>query len=95
MFLFTLLTTALTLLTSKLKSLRFVLLLIRKKTFVFLVFSQFSICYQQQGSAATEIEMERLKLDYKKSIQMNDQWQKNYENLLQVVMEEELNGGSN
>ena len=39
--------------------------------------------------------MERLKLDYKKSIQMNDQWQKNYENLLQVVMEEELNGGSN
>ncbi|KAH0922188.1 LOW QUALITY PROTEIN: hypothetical protein HID58_022206, partial [Brassica napus] len=48
---------------------------------------------EQQGSAATEIEMERLKLEYKKSIQMNDQWQKNYENLLQVVMEEELNGG--
>ncbi|CAN7099254.1 unnamed protein product [Brassica rapa subsp. narinosa] len=53
------------------------------------------IPWMQQGSAATEIEMERLKLDYKKSIQMNDQWQKNYENLLQVVMEEELNGGSN
>lgn len=50
---------------------------------------------QQQGSAATEIEMERLKLEYKKSLQMNDQWQKNYENLLQVVMEEELNGSSN
>ncbi|CAN7110662.1 unnamed protein product [Brassica rapa subsp. narinosa] len=49
---------------------------------------------QQQGSAATEIEMERLKLEYKKSLQMNDQWQKNYENLLQVVMEEELNGSS-
>ena len=38
--------------------------------------------------------MERLKLEYKKSLQMNDQWQKNYENLLQVVMEEELNGSS-
>ncbi|CAF2110506.1 hypothetical protein HID58_081777 [Brassica napus] len=50
---------------------------------------------EQQGSAATQIEMERLKLEYKKSILMNDQWQKNYENLLQVVMEEELNGGSN
>ncbi|CDY68598.1 BnaCnng59710D, partial [Brassica napus] len=49
---------------------------------------------QQQGSAATEIEMEKLKLEYKKSLQMNDQWQKNYENLLQVVMEEELNGSS-
>ncbi|KAF8104869.1 hypothetical protein N665_0166s0053 [Sinapis alba] len=49
---------------------------------------------QQQGSAATEIEMERLKLQYRKSIQMNDQWQKNYENLLHVVMEEKLNGGS-
>ncbi|CAN7021872.1 unnamed protein product, partial [Brassica rapa subsp. trilocularis] len=53
------------------------------------------IPWVQQGSAATEIEMERLKLEYKKSIQMNDQWQKNYENLLQVVMEQELNGGSN
>ncbi|CAH2064730.1 unnamed protein product [Thlaspi arvense] len=50
---------------------------------------------QQQGSAATEIEMERLKLEYKKSLQMNDQWQKNYENLLQVVVEEQQNGGSN
>ncbi|XP_010503568.1 PREDICTED: protein ROOT INITIATION DEFECTIVE 3-like [Camelina sativa] len=50
---------------------------------------------QQQGSAATEIEMERLKLEYKRSLQMNDQWQKNYENLLQVVMEEEQIGGSN
>ncbi|KAL1217270.1 Protein ROOT INITIATION DEFECTIVE 3 [Cardamine amara subsp. amara] len=49
---------------------------------------------QQQGSAATEIEMERLKLEYKKSLQMNDQWQKNYEDLLQVVMEEQ-NGGTN
>ncbi|KAG2329559.1 hypothetical protein Bca4012_020888 [Brassica carinata] len=49
---------------------------------------------QQQGSAATEIEMKRLKLEYKKSIKMNDQWQKNYEDLLQIVMEEELNGGS-
>ncbi|ESQ45620.1 hypothetical protein EUTSA_v10010392mg [Eutrema salsugineum] len=49
---------------------------------------------QQQGSAATEIEMERLKLEYKKSLQMNDQWQKNYENLLEVVMEEQ-NGVSN
>ncbi|CAE6075581.1 unnamed protein product [Arabidopsis arenosa] len=50
---------------------------------------------QQQGSAATEIEMERLKLEYKRSLQLNDQWQKNYENLLQVVMEEEQIGGSN
>ncbi|CAA7056015.1 unnamed protein product [Microthlaspi erraticum] len=49
---------------------------------------------QQQGSAATEIEMERLKLEYKKSLQMNDQWEKNYENLLKVVMEEQ-NGASN
>ncbi|CAN8278377.1 unnamed protein product [Cochlearia groenlandica] len=49
---------------------------------------------QQQGSAATEIEMERLKLEYKRSLNMNDQWQKNYENLLQVVMEEQQNNGS-
>lgn len=47
---------------------------------------------QQQGSAATEMEMERLKLEYKRSLQMNEQWQKNYENLLQVVMEEEQIG---
>ncbi|CAD5325280.1 unnamed protein product [Arabidopsis thaliana] len=50
---------------------------------------------QQQGSAATEMEMERLKLEYKRSLQMNEQWQKNYENLLQVVMEEEQIGGIN
>ncbi|KAG7627846.1 Protein ROOT INITIATION DEFECTIVE 3 [Arabidopsis thaliana] len=50
---------------------------------------------QQQGSAATEMEMERLKLEYKRSLQMNEQWQKNYENLLQVVMEEEQIGGTN
>ncbi|KFK34207.1 hypothetical protein AALP_AA5G114800 [Arabis alpina] len=43
---------------------------------------------QQQGSAATEMEMERLKHEYKKSLQMNDQWQKHYEDLLQVVTEE-------
>lgn len=77
----------------------------RKSIFVFLAkmiptmnfhYCLFVLCYlQQQGSAATEIEMERLKLKYKKSLQMNDQWQKNYENLLQVVMEEEQNGGSN
>ncbi|VYS59830.1 unnamed protein product [Arabidopsis thaliana] len=50
---------------------------------------------QQQGSATTEMEMERLKLEYKRSLQMNEQWQKNYENLLQVVMEEEQIGGIN
>ncbi|KAL9294382.1 Protein ROOT INITIATION DEFECTIVE 3 [Arabidopsis thaliana] len=50
---------------------------------------------QQQGSAATEMEMERLKLEYQRSLQMNEQWQKNYENLLQVVMEEEQIGGTN
>ncbi|CAN8254851.1 unnamed protein product [Cochlearia groenlandica] len=49
---------------------------------------------QQQGSASTEIEMGRLKLEYKKSLKMNNQWQKNYENLLEVVMDVEQNCGT-
>ncbi|XP_027093048.2 protein ROOT INITIATION DEFECTIVE 3 isoform X1 [Coffea arabica] len=48
---------------------------------------------QQQGSsAATEMEMERLKLERKRSMQMVQQWKKMYENLHQFCVSELLDG---
>ena len=49
------------------------------------------VSYQHQGSAATtEMEVERLKLDCKKSMQMVSQWKKMYENLHQFCVNELL-----
>lgn len=40
---------------------------------------------QNQGSAAaSEMEIEKLKSDYQKSVQMVNQWKKKYENLHQL-----------
>ncbi|PSR99780.1 Protein ROOT INITIATION DEFECTIVE like [Actinidia chinensis var. chinensis] len=48
---------------------------------------------QQQGSsAAAGMEMDRLKLDYKKSSQMVQQWKKMYENLHEFCVNELLDG---
>lgn len=48
---------------------------------------------QQHGSSgASEMEMERLKLDCKRSMQMAQQWKKMYENLHQFCVGELLNG---
>ncbi|KAL3514483.1 hypothetical protein ACH5RR_027200 [Cinchona calisaya] len=48
---------------------------------------------QQHGSsAATEMEMERLKLECKRSMQMVQQWKKLYENLHQFCVSELLDG---
>ncbi|KAL2329772.1 hypothetical protein Fmac_017353 [Flemingia macrophylla] len=48
---------------------------------------------QNQGSAATsEMEMEKLKHDYQRSIQMANQWKKMYENLHQFCVKEVLDG---
>lgn len=48
---------------------------------------------QQQGSsAASEMEMERLKLDCKRSMQMVQQWKKMYANLHQYAVNELLDG---
>lgn len=48
--------------------------------------------FQQQGSAASEMEAERLKLNCKKSMQMVQQWKKMYENLHQFCVNELLEG---
>lgn len=63
-----------------------------------LVESQYLSCHvmnnqmkelQQQGSsAASETEMERLRLDCKKSLQMAQQWKKTYEELHQFCIDE-------
>lgn len=48
---------------------------------------------QQQGSfGATEMEIERLKLDYRRSMQMIQQWKNMYENLNQICVDELLDG---
>ncbi|KAF8377549.1 hypothetical protein HHK36_030931 [Tetracentron sinense] len=48
---------------------------------------------QQQGSsAATEMEMERLKLDCKRSMQMVQQWKKMYEDLHHLYVNELVDG---
>ncbi|KAL6985076.1 hypothetical protein U1Q18_018454 [Sarracenia purpurea var. burkii] len=48
---------------------------------------------QQQGSsAAVGMEMERLKLDCKRSMQMVQQWKNMYENLHQFCVNEILDG---
>ncbi|XP_020211750.1 protein ROOT INITIATION DEFECTIVE 3 [Cajanus cajan] len=49
---------------------------------------------QHQGSAATsEMEMEKLKHDYQRSMQMANQWKKMYENLHQFCVKELLDVG--
>ncbi|XP_023536630.1 protein ROOT INITIATION DEFECTIVE 3-like isoform X3 [Cucurbita pepo subsp. pepo] len=47
---------------------------------------------QQQGSAATGMELERLQRDYGKSMQMLQQWRKMYANLHQFYVNELLDG---
>lgn len=47
---------------------------------------------QQQGSASAEMEIERLKLDNKRCIQMVQQWKKMYENLHQFCVNEIVDG---
>ncbi|GKV10243.1 hypothetical protein SLEP1_g21636 [Rubroshorea leprosula] len=47
---------------------------------------------QQQGSAAAEIDVERLKLDCKRSMQMLQQWKKMYDNLHEFCVDELLDG---
>lgn len=48
---------------------------------------------QQQGSsAAAGMEVERLKLEYRRSMQTVQQWQKMYENLHQFCLDELLDG---
>lgn len=50
-------------------------------------------CTQQQGSAvADKMEIERLKHDCRKSMQMVQQWKKMYENLNQFCVDELLDG---
>ncbi|KAI4297535.1 hypothetical protein L6164_037421 [Bauhinia variegata] len=56
-----------------------------------LIFNQ--IKELQGSSAATEMEMEKLKLDYNRSMQMVNQWKKMYENLHQFCVNELLDGG--
>ncbi|XP_050364698.1 protein ROOT INITIATION DEFECTIVE 3 [Argentina anserina] len=47
---------------------------------------------QQQGSASAEMEIERLKLENKKCIQMVQQWKKMYDNLHQFCVNELVDG---
>lgn len=47
---------------------------------------------QQQGSAATGMELERLKYDREKSVQMLQHWRKMYDNLHQFCVNELLDG---
>lgn len=49
---------------------------------------------QQQGSAtASEIEMEKLKHEYQRTMEMANQWKKMYENLHEFGIKELLDGG--
>ncbi|EXB71793.1 WD repeat-containing protein 18 [Morus notabilis] len=48
---------------------------------------------QQRGSAAVDMELDRVKLDCKKSMQMVEQWKKMYENLHQFCVDELLEDG--
>ncbi|CAH9111160.1 unnamed protein product [Cuscuta epithymum] len=48
---------------------------------------------QQGSSAASEIEIERLKIEHKKSMELLQQWQKTYQNLHQFCVSELLNNG--
>lgn len=58
----------------------------------------FNFCFfprlKEQGSAASEMEMDRLKLDHKRSMQMVQQWKKTYENLHQFCVNELLEDGA-
>lgn len=46
--------------------------------------------FQRQGSAATEIEMERLKSDHKTSVQMAHRWKQMFDNIHQFCVDELL-----
>ncbi|XP_042513995.1 protein ROOT INITIATION DEFECTIVE 3-like [Macadamia integrifolia] len=49
---------------------------------------------QQQGSsAASEMELEKLKLDCKRSLEMVQKWKKMYEDLHHYCVDELLDGG--
>lgn len=52
----------------------------------------FCLHFQQQGSASAEMEIERLKHDYERSIQTVQQWKKMYDNLHQFCVNELLDG---
>lgn len=54
--------------------------------------SQIEELQQQGSSAAAGMEVERLKLEYRRSMQMVQQWQKMYENLHQFCVDELLDG---
>lgn len=57
------------------------------------VFFFFSPHLQQQGSsAANQMEIEKLKLELRRSMQMVQQWKKMYENLHQFSVSEILDG---
>lgn len=55
---------------------------------------QYSLYFQQQrgSSAATEMEVERLKHEYNRTLQMVQQWKKMYENLHEFCVNELLDG---
>ncbi|CBI19506.3 hypothetical protein VitviT2T_027551 [Vitis vinifera] len=55
-----------------------------------IIIDQIKELQQQGSSAATEMEMERLKIDSQKSVQMVQQWKKMYENLHQFCVNELL-----
>lgn len=46
----------------------------------------------QRSAAASEMEMEKLRHDYQKSMQMADQWRRMYGNLHQFTVKELLDG---
>lgn len=48
---------------------------------------------QQGSAAASEMEVEKLKHDYQRSMQMANQWKSMYENMHQFCVEEMLDGG--
>lgn len=58
----------------------------------FTMMNQIKELQQQGSSAASEMEMERLKLDCNRSMQMIQQWKKMYENLHQYCVTELLDG---
>lgn len=55
-----------------------------------IIIDQIKELQQQGSSAANEMEMERLKIDSQKSVQMVQQWKKMYENLHQFCVNELL-----
>ena len=54
----------------------------------------FFLILKQQGGAASEMEMDRLKFDYKRSMQMFKRQKKMYEDLYQCFVNELLEEGA-